>query len=81
MVTGPSDRGNSSIEEPLFPGDAMPYLQKLIFADVFQGCDSSEGGLPRECPQSPGRRTSFIVKVREGFLEEAVWDKSGCFEI
>lgn len=45
MVTGPSDRGNSSIEE-LFPGDAMPCLQKLIFADGFQGCDSSEDGLP-----------------------------------
>ena len=81
MVTGPYDRGNSSVEETFFPGDAMPCLQKLIFTDGFQGCDSSEGGLPSGCPQNSGRRTSFIVKVREGFLEEVVWDERGCFEI
>lgn len=60
---------------------SMPCLQKLIFTDGFQGCDSSEGGLPSGCPQNSGRRTSFIVKVREGFLEEVVWDERGCFEI
>lgn len=74
--------------------EAIPQLKKpssqvmlcrvyksLIFTDGFQGCDSSEGGLPSGCPQNSGRRTSFIVKVREGLLEEVVWDERGCFEI